>query len=210
MYQALTLTLSFALFPERNELNFQKVVGACIFFSGLVLQLLSQSKYVQSFYYSSTGSTLPSSANHNSTINSTPSKADDSLTKKITAKNGRNEYDLESNNYENIINLDSESDRDYYNSKKDGYKKLLESERSSFKKSTSKNAINTATNISSSSSSKNTKIDGIANSEEARLEDGQQDGLDPDLSQKLMFASSDSYEEINYLNAPSNSPKHVF
>ena len=35
------------LFPERNELTVQKIVGAAIFFTGLIVQLLGQTKYMQ-------------------------------------------------------------------------------------------------------------------------------------------------------------------
>ena len=43
----MTLILSFVLFPERNELTMQKVVGAAIFFTGLIVQLLGHTKYMQ-------------------------------------------------------------------------------------------------------------------------------------------------------------------
>ena len=40
--KALTLCLSFALFPERNKLSIQHLIGACIFFSGLIIRTLSK------------------------------------------------------------------------------------------------------------------------------------------------------------------------
>jgi len=41
--KALTLGLSFLLFPERNLLTNQKIVGSCIFFCGLLVRIFSKS-----------------------------------------------------------------------------------------------------------------------------------------------------------------------
>jgi len=67
--KAMTLALSFALFPERNELTNQKIVGACIFFSGLIVQLLSQTKYMQSLLSYLDRQFIPNY--HNNTDNNT-------------------------------------------------------------------------------------------------------------------------------------------
>jgi len=40
--KALTLCLSFALFPDRNKLSIQHLIGAFIFFSGLIIRTLSK------------------------------------------------------------------------------------------------------------------------------------------------------------------------
>jgi cytochrome bd-type quinol oxidase subunit 2 len=43
--KAVTLALSFALFPERNVLTSQHVLGACIFFCGLIVRTVSKDKH---------------------------------------------------------------------------------------------------------------------------------------------------------------------
>jgi hypothetical protein len=43
--KALTLCLSFALFPDRNKLSIQHLFGACIFFSGLIIRVLSKERF---------------------------------------------------------------------------------------------------------------------------------------------------------------------
>jgi hypothetical protein len=40
--KALTLALSFELFPERNNLTNQHLIGSVIFFSGLLIRVLSK------------------------------------------------------------------------------------------------------------------------------------------------------------------------
>ena len=48
--KALTLCLSFALFPDRNKLSIQHLFGACIFFSGLIIRVLSKTSPTEKIY----------------------------------------------------------------------------------------------------------------------------------------------------------------